>query len=110
MSGVHHCRFRFGQMFIDRHNLITTTSFEPVSPIVLVIKNFASSRAEMCGAGPSPDLRDSMYFFRADGRKNLEQGPALQVTRVRDDAEKHKAAASTASQKFESAFCADISD
>ena len=53
MSGVHHCRFRFGQMFIDRHNLITTTSFEPVSPIgTACTKNFASSRAEMCGAAP----------------------------------------------------------
>src|SRR5205823_8646439 len=43
---------------------------------------------------PSPDLRDSTYFVRADGRKNLGQDPALQVTRVRDGAKTRKAAAS----------------
>jgi hypothetical protein len=34
MSGVHHCRFRFGQMFIDRNNLMTTASFQRPSAIV----------------------------------------------------------------------------
>src|SRR6266446_4747919 len=48
----------------------------------------------MCGAGLSHDLRDSTYFVRADGRKSLEQDPALQATRVRDGAKTHKAAAS----------------
>ena len=48
----------------------------------------------MYGAGLSPYLRDSTYFVRADGRKNLGQDPALQVTRVRDGAKTRKAAAS----------------
>src|SRR5205814_4005532 len=50
--------------------------------------------AEMCGAGPFPDRRDSTCFVRADGRKSLGQDPALQVTRVRDGAKTRKAAAS----------------
>src|SRR5438874_8113653 len=49
----------------------------------------------MCGAGLSPDLRDSTCFAQAGGQKNLEQDPALQVTRVRDGAKTRKAAAST---------------
>src|SRR4051812_38435424 len=48
----------------------------------------------MCGAGLSPDRRDLMCFVQADEQKNLEQDPALQVTRVRDGAKTHKAAAS----------------
>src|SRR5438046_8548912 len=48
----------------------------------------------MCGAVPSPDLRDSTCFAQADGQKNLEQDPALRVTRVRDGAKTRKAAAS----------------
>src|SRR5438128_9899984 len=48
----------------------------------------------MCGAGLSPDLRDLTYFVQADEQKNLEQDPALQVTRVRDGAKTRKAAAS----------------
>ena len=48
----------------------------------------------MCGAGLSPDRRDSTYFVRADGRKNLGLDPALQVKRVRDGAKTRKAAAS----------------
>src|SRR5437667_11457311 len=49
----------------------------------------------MCGAGLSPDLRDSTYFVQADEQKNLEQDPALQVTRVRDGAKRHTAEANT---------------
>src|SRR5436305_5385230 len=48
----------------------------------------------MCGAVPSPDLRDSTCFAQADGQKNLGQDPALQVTHVRDGAKTRKAAAS----------------
>src|SRR5438132_10658240 len=48
----------------------------------------------MCGAGLSPDLPDLTYFVQADEQKNLEQDPALQVTRVRDGAKTRKAAAS----------------
>src|SRR5438552_17206589 len=48
----------------------------------------------MCGAGPSPDRRDLTCFVQADEQKNLEQDPALQVTRVRDGAKTRKAAAS----------------
>ena len=48
----------------------------------------------MYGAGLFPDLRDSMCFVQADEQKNLEQDPALQVTRVRDGAKTRKAAAS----------------
>src|SRR5437870_3192532 len=49
----------------------------------------------MCGAGLSPDRRDLTYFVQADEQKNLEQDPALQMTRVRDGAKTRKAAAST---------------
>src|SRR6266436_3927764 len=48
----------------------------------------------MCGAGPSPDRRDLTCFVQADEQKNLEQDPALQVTRVRDGAKTRKVAAS----------------
>src|SRR5260370_32056991 len=48
----------------------------------------------MCGAGLSPDRRDVTFFVQADEQKNLEQDPALQVTRVRDGAKTRKAAAS----------------
>src|SRR5258708_8140718 len=48
----------------------------------------------MCGAGPFPDRRDLTCFVQADEQKNLGQGPALQVTRVRDGAKTRKAAAS----------------
>src|SRR5436305_118768 len=48
----------------------------------------------MCGAVPSPDLRDSTCFVQADEQKNLGQDPALQVTHVRDGAKTRKAAAS----------------
>src|SRR5229473_2312146 len=48
----------------------------------------------MCGAGLSPDRRDLTCFVQADEQKNLEQDPALQVTRVRDGAKTRKAAAS----------------
>src|SRR5207248_10824501 len=47
----------------------------------------------MCEGGPSPDRRDLTCFVQADERKNLEQDPALQVTRVRDGAKTRKAAA-----------------
>src|ERR1700675_4425609 len=49
----------------------------------------------MYGAGLSPDLRDLTCFVQADEQKNLEQDPALQVTRVRGAAKTRKAAAST---------------
>src|SRR5262249_9897745 len=52
------------------------------------------NRAEMYGAGLSPDLHDSTCFAQADGQKNLGQDPALQVMRVRDGAKTRKAAAS----------------
>src|SRR5260370_6776895 len=48
----------------------------------------------MCGAGLSPDGRDSTCFVQADEQKNLEQDLVLQVTRVRDGARTRKAAAS----------------
>src|SRR6266403_4218158 len=48
----------------------------------------------MCEAGPFPDLRDLTCFVQADEQKNLEQDPALQVTRGRDGAKTRKAAAS----------------
>src|SRR5436309_14221125 len=48
----------------------------------------------MCEGGPSPDRRDLTCFVQGDEQKNLEQDPALQVTRVRDGAKTRKAAAS----------------
>src|SRR4029077_20327894 len=56
--------------------------------------NSASSLTKMCEGGPFTDRRDLTCFAQADGRKNLGQGPALQVTRVRDGAKTRKAAAS----------------
>src|SRR4051794_19510064 len=41
-----------------------------------------------------PDRRDLTCFVQADEQKNLEQDPALQVTRARDGAKTRKAAAS----------------
>ena len=49
----------------------------------------------MYAAGLSPDLRDSTYFFQADGQKNLGQDPALREKRDPEVAEKHKGAANT---------------
>src|SRR6266446_9842414 len=58
-------------------------------------KNSAVSRAEMCGAGLSSDLRDSTCFAQAGGQKNLAQDPALRETRVRDGAKRYKGVANT---------------
>src|SRR5438094_3206678 len=57
-------------------------------------RNSAVSRAEMCGAGLSPDLRDSTCFAQAGGQKNLGQDPALREKRDPDGAKTRKAAAS----------------
>ncbi len=48
----------------------------------------------MYAAYLSPGRRGSTCFVQADEQKNLEQDPALQVTRVRDGAKTRKAAAS----------------
>jgi hypothetical protein len=53
------------------------------------------SRAEMYGAGLSPDLRDSTYFFQADGQKNLGQDPALLEKRDPEVAKRYKGVANT---------------
>ena len=49
----------------------------------------------MYGAGLSPYLRDSTYFFQADGQKNLEQDPALREKRDPEVAERCKGVANT---------------
>jgi len=49
----------------------------------------------MCGAGPSPDLRDLTCFAQADGQKNLGQDPALPEKHDPEVAEKHKGVANT---------------
>ena len=74
MSGVHHCRFRFGQMFIDRNNLMTTASFEPVSPIVLVTQKILY-RAEQKCAEPALLLicATQCVFFEQMGEKTLNK-------------------------------------
>src|SRR6266446_9940807 len=48
----------------------------------------------MCGAGLSPGLRDSTYFFPSDGQKNLGQDPALREKHDPEVAKRCKAAAS----------------
>ena len=58
----------------------------------------------MCGAGPSPDRRDLTFLVKAGEQKNLEQDPALQVTRVHDGAGTRKAAASTLRRNSKSPF------
>src|SRR5206468_10582885 len=58
-------------------------------------KNSAASRAEMCGAGLSPYLRESTYFFQADGQKNLGQDPALLEKRDLEVAKRCKEVANT---------------
>jgi hypothetical protein len=49
----------------------------------------------MYGAGLSPYLRDSTYFFQGDGQKNLEQDPALREKRDPEVAKRCKGVAST---------------
>jgi hypothetical protein len=49
----------------------------------------------MCGAGPSPDLRDLTYFVQADGQKNLGQDPALREKRDPEVAKRCKEVANT---------------
>src|SRR5437773_10457728 len=49
----------------------------------------------MCGAGPSPDLRDLTYFVQADGQKNLGQDPALREKRAPEVAKSYKGVANT---------------
>ncbi len=49
----------------------------------------------MCGAGLSSDLRDSAYFFQADGQKNLGQDPALREKRDPEVAKSYKGVANT---------------
>jgi hypothetical protein len=49
----------------------------------------------MCGAGLSLYLRDSTYFFQADGQKNLGQDPALREKRDPEVAKKCKGVANT---------------
>src|SRR5882762_375822 len=53
------------------------------------------SREENCGAGLSPYLRDSAYFFRADGQKNLGRDPALREKRDPEVAKRCKGVANT---------------
>ena len=49
----------------------------------------------MCGAGPSPDLRDLTCFVQADVQKNLGQDPALREKRDPEVAKKYKGVANT---------------
>jgi hypothetical protein len=70
-------------MLVDRHNPVTAASFERASSIVLVAQT---------------------YFVQADGQKNLEQDPALQVTHVRDGAKTRKAAASRLRRNWKALF------
>ena len=49
----------------------------------------------MYGAGLSPYLRDSTYFFQADGQKNLGQDPALREKRDPEVAKRCKGVANT---------------
>src|SRR6266446_2088652 len=56
-------------------------------------KNSAVSRAEMCGAGLSSDLRDSTCFAQAGAQKNLGQYPALREKRDPEFAKRCKGAA-----------------
>ena len=62
--------------------------------IVLVAQKILQ-RAEMYGAGPSPYLRDSTYFFPADGQKNSGEDPALREMRGPEVVETYKEVAST---------------
>ena len=49
----------------------------------------------MYGAGLSPYLRDSTYFFQADGQKNPGQDPALREKRDPEVAKRCKGVANT---------------
>jgi hypothetical protein len=49
----------------------------------------------MYGAGLSPYLRDSTYFFQADGQKNLGRDPALREKRDPEVAKRCKGVANT---------------
>ena len=58
----------------------------------------------MCGAGPSPDLRDSAYFVQADGQKNLGQDPALREKHDPEVAKRCKGVASTLHKNWKAPF------
>jgi hypothetical protein len=47
----------------------------------------------MCGAGLSPYLRDSAYFFPVDEKKNFGRGPALREKRDPEVAKRYKGVA-----------------
>ena len=49
----------------------------------------------MYGAGLSPDLHDSTYFFPIDGKKNFGRGPALREKRDPEVAKRYKGVANT---------------
>jgi len=58
----------------------------------------------MCGAGLSPDLRDSTYFVQAGGQKNSGQDPAPQEKRDLDVAQSCKEAANTLRRNLKALF------
>ena len=58
----------------------------------------------MCGAGLSPDLRDSTYFLQAGARKNPGQDPAPQEKRDLDVAQSCKEAANTLRRNWKAPF------
>ena len=49
----------------------------------------------MYGAGLSSDLRDSAYFFQADGQKNPGRDPALREKHDPEVAKRYKGVANT---------------
>src|SRR5439155_25282711 len=58
-------------------------------------RNSAVSRAEVCGAGLSSDLRDSTCFAQAGGQKNPGQDPAPREKRDPEVAKSYKGVANT---------------
>ena len=83
-------------MLVDRHNLMTTASFEPATMIVLVAQKILQ-RAEQKCTEPAflSYLRDSTYFFQADGQKNSGEDPALREKRDPEVAKRYKEVANT---------------
>src|SRR6266446_3533066 len=61
-------------MLVDRHNSMTTASFEPVSPIVLVVQKILQ-RAEQKCAEPAFLLicAAQRIFFKQMGKKTLDE-------------------------------------
>ena len=83
-------------MFIDGYNLMTTASFEPVTPIILVAQKILQ-RAEQKSTEPAFLFvcATQRIFFKQMDKKNSGEDPALREMRGPEVVETYKEVAST---------------